>query len=253
MGVNSYKNSDGTIISYPKSGRTWLRRIFELSGVDIAASHAEMGLVNGPVGEHHSRISFSDPIRDSTKVIFLHRHPIDTAVSNFHQAHRRDVPKWSYRKRLFIRLARRYPPAEIDDFVLSPRYGVEKICCFNLGWIARLKSRPDTIVTSYERLSANTAGEIGRLLAFLRSDLVGNVDPDEIARQCSFDEMKTFERSGATDKSGYGAIDPSDPNAFKMRRGEIGGYRIELNPKTIKLAEEIIDRLSYKEEIKDFL
>ena len=146
-----------------------------------------------------------------------------------------------------------YPPGDITEFVLSPRYGVDKICRFNLGWIAQFEPRAEAMIASYERLSANPVSEFERLLSFIRPDLVGKVDITEIMRRCSFDEMREMERQGRGITRGYESISLDDPNAFKARRGKVGGYREELAPEAIRLAEERIDQLSYNDKIKRYL
>jgi hypothetical protein len=237
--------ADAIIISYPKSGRTWLRQIFECAGADVAVAHAGSG-TNGPqVGRHYKQLAFKHHKYTRSKVVFLHRHPIDTAVSNFWQMQKRELPRWSNFRLFLMRLRKRLPPDSIDEFVLSPRYGVEKICVYNLQWSKLLAPRPDVMFTSYERLSAHTAAEAARLLAFVRPDLLKHMDIDEIVRKSSFREMQQAEI--AHPKHAL-----TGPESLKVRRGTVGGYTDELTTETIKRAEAIMARMSYEQGMHDF-
>lgn len=237
--------SDALIISYPKSGRTWLRQIFKNTGAKVHAEHAGAGTGGKHVGRHYKALAFNHHKYMATKVVFLHRHPIDTAVSNFWQMHKRELPRWKRHRHILTALRKRYPPDNIDKFVLSPRYGVEKICVYNIQWSTLLAPRQDVIFTSYEKLSADTAAEVARLLAFVRPDLVEGADIDEIIRQSSFGEMKKLEI--LNDK---GTL--ADPESFKVRRGIVAGYTSELAPETIKQANEVMARISYEQKMQDY-
>jgi hypothetical protein len=237
--------TDAIIISYPKSGRTWLRQIFECAGASVAAEHAGSG-TNGPhVGRHYRQLAFKHYKYTKSKVVFMHRHPIDTAVSNFWQMHKRELPRWSNFRLFLMRLRKRLPPDSIDEFVLSPRYGVEKICVYNLQWSELLAPRQDVLFTSYERLSANPAAEVARLLAFVRPDLQKHADIDEIVRKSSFREMQKVEISQPKHAL-------TGPESLKVRRGKVGGYTDELTAETIKQAKEIMARMSYEQRLHDF-
>lgn len=236
---------DAIIISYPKSGRTWLRQIFKIAGADVKAEHAGAGTGGRHVGRHFKDLKFRQHKYTATKIIFLHRHPLDTAVSNFWQMHKREVPYWTSFRKFWMRVRKRVPPGDIDEFVLSPRYGVEKICIYNIEWSRRLTHQKDVIFTTYERLKSNTPAEVARLLAFIRPDLAEDADVDEIVRKSSFREMQKQELS--QDESSR-----TDPESLKVRRGKVGGYANELKPETIKQAQEIMVRLSYERSMHDF-
>ena len=236
---------DAIIISYPKAGRTWLRQIFKIAGADVQAEHAGAGTGGRHVGRHFKRLKFKVHKYSGTKIIFLHRHPIDTAVSNFWQMHKREMPRWTTLRRLVMNLRSRIPPGDIDEFVLSPRYGVEKICVYNMEWSKRLATRNDVIFTTYEKLKADTAAEVARLLAFIRPDLAEDADIEDIVRKSSFGEMQKQEVSG---KEGAAA----DPESLKVRRGKVKGYTSELKPETIQQAEAILARLSYEQSMREF-
>src|SRR5437899_2041589 len=131
------------LISHPKSGRTWLRYVFHLAGLPVDFDHAGTNS-NGPhVGRLFRNLTFDRGLIEGRKTIFLHRDPLDTAVSHFMQMHKRELPHFGRRFKMKLFAYGRYPPKNMRKFVLSPRYGVEKICVFNLGWLRILAENED--------------------------------------------------------------------------------------------------------------
>ena len=238
---------DGVVISYPKSGRTWVRFIFRLAGVQMLFDHAGADTGGHYAGRPIRRLEFDAARFGKAKVVLLHRDPLDTVVSNYMQMHKRELPSRSAWQRFAMHCNGRYPPESIDDFAVSSRYGVEKICRFNIGWARQLARWPDGIALSYERLSADTEGGIARLLEFLCPDRLCGLDVAELVRNSSFSEMKKVEAAGGETGLALTPEDPNDPDSFKVRRGMVGGYADYLRPETIEKAGAIMNRLSYDE------
>lgn len=211
-------------ISFPKSGRTWLRVMLDDLGVSLEYTHA---------GSGHARPKPIEQITTATaddyeRVVFLHRDPRDTAVSGYYQkAKRRD----GY-------------DGDISSFLRDPLHGVEKICRFNRLWLEHASQDANILAVSYEDLHANTFHVLEAILRFLGEDR----DPDEVAEVMTantFDKMRDREASGAY-VAKYGKAlrptDPDDPNSFKVRKGKVGGYRDELSAEDIVYCDAVIGR-----------
>jgi hypothetical protein len=223
------------VVSYPKSGRTWLRVMFDELGVDADFTH------NSP--RDKSKLSF-DQLTTRTertygKILVLVRDPRDTLVSAFHQSTKR-ADEFS---------------GGITDYVRSPFFGIEKIARFNLLWTQYAIEHRNAAVTTYEWLRADTIGEMARLLQFFGRRAPRDRVAAVVAKN-EFKKMQERERSGELAKR-YGSIvapaDPSDPSTFKVRRGIVGGHKEELSSDDLAYVNDVLDRLDYAKRMKALL
>ena len=136
------------VISFPKSGRTWLRVMLDTLNVPATYTHAKSG--NG-FGLHFTKLNTSLQ-KKYNKIIFLHRDPRDVVVSAFYQK--------SYRRE------EGYEDS-LKNFIRSPNYGIEKIIRFNQMWIQLADKRPHTKVISYEELKTDAVSTLISLTKFL--------------------------------------------------------------------------------------
>jgi hypothetical protein len=221
------------IVSFPKSGRTWLGFALSKCGVDATFTHAGVSTNRREIGQPFSGIPLA--LRD-VPVIFLHRDPIDTAVSLFYQISRRDLRPWSLR---WVRMSWRLwitgalPPTDIDSFVLHPRHGVEKISAYNRAWIDHLAGRTDCLVLTYEAMRANPGVGFQQILDFIGDISVTGL---QLAEASSFDQMKAVERAQSQ---------TIDPDGVKVRRGKVKGYVDELRPETVLQCQAIAARYGF--------
>ena len=117
-----------TCVSYPKSGRTWLRVMLLDLGINIRFTHLDTGADDNSWGRRLSDLDF--PHTEDDKIIFLHRDPRDTVTSFFYEMTRRQRP--NLRRTLKYWVQKRLPPKDLSDFVRSERFGIEKVIMFNL-------------------------------------------------------------------------------------------------------------------------
>lgn len=233
-----------TLISYPKSGRTWLRYIVHLSGCEIEFSHA--GTATSPRHLGRRRVPVHvERVRDRS-VTFLHRNPIDTTVSLYFQIFKKDlaVTESLPLRHWWYRLVGRIPPRDIREFAFHPGFGVEKTCRFNREWLDRIVEHPRHLVISYEDMRTKPAETLERFFAHL-----GHVPKRPIAElveQSSFDRMKEVEKAGnsAADLR-LGIADPNDPDSAKVRSGQVRGYRKHLDDETVESLRKICARYGF--------
>ena len=210
---------------------------FALQKFDIDASFTHAGSATNrkylgrPFKEVQSTIK-------TVPVVFLHRNPIDTAVSMYYQVNKRDLRPWSGRRiRMAIPLMLRshIPPNEINRFVLDPVYGIQNICAYNRAWLDQLADRKDCLILTYEDMRTNPSDSFQRLL-----DHFGLTAPtgDELAEISTFNKMRAFEQSESQDAV-LMAKNKNDPQSVKVRRGKVGGYKDELSVETAQKCEEI--------------
>ncbi len=238
MGKGPARSDGRLIVSYPKSGRTWLRFAFDSAGIKASLSHAGAATNRREIGWPFRGIP---PALNAVPLVFLHRDPIDTAVSMFYQVNRRDLRRGSGRWwRMLLPLALRgaLPPTDIDAFVLHPIYGVEKVCTYNRAWLDHLEGRSDCLIMTYEAMRANPAEGFQSILDFWGEKSTTGA---ALAAASTFETMKAVE-AGRTGPATLRAATVSDANSAKVRKGNVRGFFDELAPETIKRALEIASR-----------
>ena len=217
-------NSKLLLVSFPKSGRTWLRFAIGLAKIDVEVCHACGALGKRVIGKQYQDIPAELHARS---VVLLHRNPIDTAVSFYYQTTRRVLPRGSWRwfsEWLPLALRGRLPPRSIDAFVLSPLYGVQKICAFNRLWLDHVQARGDCLVLNCEDMRADSAAGFPRLLDYWGE---ASVSGAQLAEMSSVEKMRAAEkggqRLGRPDANRSFQRNLQYPSSAKVRRAVVNG------------------------------
>ncbi len=243
------------VVSFPKSGRTWLRvmmAVAEAGARGEAPEHvvpewlgSEAPRLNGapvlfthglsvPADEPAAAMSLFLAYIGDRRRIFLVRDPRDTVVSYYFQE--------------TARRRRRVLPesTSLDSFVRDADYGIERILLFNQACSASLRddSGP-AMLLAYEDLHRDAMGSLRSALDFLEAAPVG----DDVLRSAveygRFENMQRLEREAAFDESNRRLVarHPDDPDSYKTRKGAVGGYRDYLAAEEIAYLEERIAAL----------
>lgn len=215
------------VVSFPRSGRTWMRVLLDRIGVYLTYSHDESG--------HQKRQSLSRMETDksayaSHKVILLIRDPRDVAVSGYFLA--------SHRRKLF--------DGSLSEFLRDPRHGLHKILHFNRTWFDNRGVPSDFLLVRYERLHSDLWAVLQRILAFA-DQRVDDQALKEAIEFCRFENMQRLERRGDFEEE-YGVLLTShgkDPSALKTRRGKVGGYQDVLSPLDRDYCDRVIRESGY--------
>lgn len=238
------------IVSYPKSGRTWLRVMMgkllcDRLGLSDSESLDLRTLTAREAGRTGARVT--DFTHDQTamlgglpasaltpdkapyagrNVLFLTRDLRDLMVSCYFQATRR--------------IGRFDGP--ISAFIRDDRFGVAKVLTFYRHWHAA-REVPDRFVPlSYESMVADPSAALRTALGL--SDI--GADPVEIAAAVAFgrfDGLQARERAGYFRSDILRPGDGSDPESFKIRSGTVGGYRQYLSADDIAHINDVEARL----------
>ncbi|HEX6111830.1 MAG TPA: sulfotransferase domain-containing protein [Geminicoccaceae bacterium] len=232
-----YAGADVLVISRTKSGRTWLRVMLshlyhlrygappdELLRFDnfhrLAPTIPRIHFSHDTTFAHHRPAGRPLQAADRQKLLFLVRDPRDVAVSfHFHVRHR--APDRELQHKGIPASARQLP---LEDFVLDERFGAPQVIGFLNKWWIEAERYPTATFLRYEDLRADTAGELGRIAAFLGHDF----SADELAKAvafASFEQLRERERSGFFNSGRLAPVRPEDPDSYKVRRGRVGGYR----------------------------
>ena len=242
--------ADAVVVSFGKSGRTWLRvllsRVYQLQ--HGLSERAVIGFDN----LHHltgavPRIMFTHDnyVKDYTghsetkedfydkKVIFLARDPRDVAVSQYFQ--------WKYRMRPNKKDINAYPTEDLTpfEFVMLDA-GLPKVIDFMNLWAREAAKIHDFMIVRYEDLRAAPQATLARLLEFLGTPATEAQVTDAV-EFASLENMKRMEQQRVFWLSGGRLVpkDRSNPNSYKARRGKVAGYRDDFD--AAQLAD--IDRL----------
>jgi alcohol sulfotransferase len=226
---------DAVVISYPKSGRTWLRAMLSfyfarLYGtpkdlpIDFANLHNLDRRVPRLYFSHEAdykgppeRIRIDRRRLRNKKLVFLARDPRDVIVSLYaHRVHR--SRNWE---------------GPIDSFVTGAEGGLATALRYFHDWNGFLAEHGAALVLRYEDLHADPAAGLAALLHHLGQP----VDAEAIraaVEETRFARLQKMESEALFRSTRLAARDAGNPEAFKVRRGRIGGFAEDLDPETAR-------------------
>ena len=185
------KQADGVIVSFGKSGRTWLRvmlsRFYQVKHglgerhlIGFDNLHRKNRAIPRLFFTHDNYLKDYTGNRDSKadfydkKVVLLVRNPLDVAVSQFFQ--------WQYRMRPNKKFINDYPAhgADIDawDFVLDKDAGVPRIVDYFNGWAQFSPNESELLLIRYEDMRKDPVAIMRQVFEF-----VGTPGTDEQVEQ----------------------------------------------------------------------
>ena len=224
--------ADAVVVSYPKSGRTFVRamlaRLYQRRfGVEDRTLLEFPALRKCP--PEVPRILFThagDAMRAPrqirvraedyahARVVLLARHPGDVAISRYY--HLKHRSRDSARQRL--------ADQPLDPFIWTEQGGIPSIVTF-LNQFAAL---PGVTIIRYEDFLAEPRVALGKLAAAVgvQADESDIVDAVEFG---ALDNLKKLEREGYFSSSRLRPARKGDERSGKVRSGKSGGYRQQLS------------------------
>ena len=231
--------ADYVLMSWGKSGRTWLRVMlsrFYQTAYDLPArrmlefdnlKHANPAIPSVFFTHGNYLRDYTGNWTDKRefygkKIVMLVRDPRDIAVSQYFQ--------WKYRMRPLKKMLNDYPAhgAEVSifDFVKNPQVGMPEIIAFLEMWERELPRTAASLVVRYEDMRADPESALRRVLAFLGTPGTDAQIKDAVA-YAAYDNMKQLEHGRVFWLSGL-RLRPGDranPQSYKVRRAKVGGWR----------------------------
>ena len=232
--------ADIVVVSFGKSGRTWLRVM--LSHLFRVMYKLPENTVMGFDNFHNfnravPKVFFTHDnyIKDFTgdfdtkqpfyhkPVVLLARDPRDVAVSQFFQ--------WKFRTKSTKITINNYPPRDREislyDFVMADTGGSMQVIADYLNlWAKEAPKVENFHLLRYEDLRSKPHQELRRMLDFMRVDAT-DAHVDAAVDYSSYENMKKMESKQQFRLAG-GRMTPGDkdnPDSFKVRRAKVGGYR----------------------------
>jgi len=234
------QQADAVVISFPKSGRTFVRamvsRIFQRRfGVDerslldfttlLKASPEVPRLLFTHAGDAMRRpdeIQLDAQDYAHCRVTLLARHPGDVAVSRHHHLR--------YRSR--DRARKKLAEQQLELFVWSEQGGIPSIVRFMNNWAELAHKRKDVGIVRYEDFLEDPRKTLGALAkqVGIKATKADIADAVEFA---AFGNLKKREQEGYFSSSRLQPSKQSDSRSSKVRAGGSGGYRKRLEPREV--------------------
>lgn len=249
------QNSDVIFVSFPKSGRTWVRYFlakyieykfnlpFDVEFnyvrdlIKIRFCHNYFQIYQDIEGTPN--ILFPE-ILVQKKVITIVRDPRDVIVSYYHQKKLREEKEVQ----------------DINEFIKSPIYGIERHSDFVLKLLDFMETqKKDGLLLSYERLKEEPSAVFDKLIKFIFSES----DPailQKAIEESTFDKMREYEIKISQSNSGnfmrFGTKNwDGNINSLKVRKGKTGSYKDELSDEAINYIETSMKTNALIKRLKD--
>ena len=213
------------IISFPKSGRTWLRMLLAQAismktgkrlTLDVYKMTFGSKIINVATDPRPGNYSSFNPDKlkipkqfKNKKIIFLVRDPRDVVVSYFFE--------WTKRRKLIYEKG-------LSDFIKED-FTLKQIVSYMNLWAEQMNKRENQfLMIKYENIHKNPRRELNRMLNFLKIEISENTKHEAVINS-SFDNMFGMEK-GEIFKGDH-RLQPTnkeDRESYKMRKGKIGDH-----------------------------
>jgi hypothetical protein len=248
--------ADCVIVSFGKSGRTWLRvmlsRVYQVRH-GLAQRHLlafdnlhkkvpeipRIFFTHDNYLKDFSKQGEQKVLYRDKKVILMVRDPADVAVSQYFQ--------WKFRMTNRKKKINNYPEGGQDvslyDFVMMPACGLPKIIDFMNGWARDLANIKDLMVIRYEDLRADPQDMLRRVLEFIGTPAT-LAELQEAVAFASIENMRMLEQKRVFWLSGRRMLakDRSNPNTYKVRRAKVGGYRDDFTSEQLASIDAMVEK-----------
>ncbi|BBC72711.1 conserved hypothetical protein [Altererythrobacter sp. B11] len=218
---------DAYVLSYPKSGRTWLRtmmgylvcRQYGLQ-VDnpmevqhfwkISSSVPNIGFTHDdyPNLKTGAEVSTDKSAYAGKRIVFLTRDPRDVLVSYYFDA----------RNRMKV------IDCDMEHFLFHERGSIDAIVAFYNAWAANRHVPRGFHWITYEAMHDDAKSVLSGTAQFLGLPSVDDALLEEAVRFASFDNMRRTELKDGFRHERLRPADMNNPDSYKVRRGKIGGY-----------------------------
>ncbi len=239
------RSVEATVVSYPKSGRTWLEQLLlaaighhksqqfgdDATYTKIAARFGDIPMVAFThAGGSWETATLTDSEiatyvpRNATsgRFVYLYRDPRDVLVSSYHHARNRSNISWLQKQ----------------DMLDDPIVGLPKIVAFMNNWTRQVDAAgAQAMRISYEKLKGAPQQTLGELCRFLQLPFSDD-DIRKAIDDCTFERLQKREKAASGENPWLAPADPDNPNSFKFREGRSGSYRNFFEPEQIKWIDD---------------
>jgi len=250
------QQADCVIVSFGKSGRTWLRvmlsRFYQLKhGLpeysliafdNLHAKNRDIPLVFFTHDNYlKDFVGHADSKKDyyQKKVVLLVRDPRDVVVSQYFQ--------WKYRMNPWKKRLNKYPAHGSDiseyQFAMDQNQGLPKIVDFLNLWASEAGKIDQLLVVRYEDMRRDTAQVLGQILNFIGTP-ASPEETQDVVNFSSMENMKKMEQKRTFWLSGSRMLpgDHNNPDSYKVRRGKVGGFTDYFDEDQVNNIEQLLQQ-----------
>lgn len=249
------QNADAVVVSFGKSGRTWLRvmisRFYQVKHglsprhlIGFDNLHRKNRAIPRIFFTHDNYLKDYTRNVDSKadfydkKVILLVRDPRDVAISQFFQ--------WKHRMRRGKKALNQYPlhgtEVSVFDFVMNQDAGLPKIIDYLNLWEREAAKIRRLLVVRYEDMRKDPQQVLERILDFIGTPPGSDEQIREAVEFASYENMKRLEEKKVFWLSG-GRMVPGDRknlDSYKVRRAKVGGYRDYFDDQQVAAIDRLV-------------
>ncbi|WP_221558176.1 sulfotransferase domain-containing protein [Qipengyuania qiaonensis] len=236
---------DGYVLSYPKSGRTWLRTMLG----SMVCSQYGLKIDNPMELQHFWKLSSDIP-----NIGFTH-----DDSPNLKFGHEVDKDKSRYRNKRVLLLTRdprdvlvsyyfdaknrmKVIDCDISTYIHREKGSIDAIVAFYNSWAeARFVPR-DFLWVSYEDMHSDPRQVLLSTAGFFGLPAPDGTLLEETVEKASFRNMRKAELHDSFGHERLRPADPQNPESFKVRRGKVGGFVDYLSSEDIAYIDAYIDR-----------
>lgn len=229
--------SDAVVVSFQKSGRTWLRLMlgkvlekqYSIKKIRLDTEYITLfkplpNILFSHAGctKKHNKLSFQRIFRRK-KIILLTRDPRAVIVSLFHDHTKRNF--W-------------YEGNNLSDFIRSV-WGLSKIINFMNSWAEEVKRRnkEDCLILTYENFYTKAAEELKRFLNFLELKHTDEIIAEAV-QYGSVDSMRKMELNNAFKDQRMAPGDKKDQQSYRTRKCKLGSFKEELSKEDLSYIDQ---------------
>ncbi len=247
--------ADCVIVSFGKSGRTWLRvmlsRFYQVKHglaerhlIGFDNLHRKNAAIPKIFFTHDNYLKDYTNNADNKsdyydkKVVLMVRDPADVSVSQFFQ--------WKFRMRKAKKEINAYPDEGEDvslyDFIMRPNAGLPKAIDFLNLWAREMGHIRDVLIVRYEDMRAQPEATLARIVEFMGTPGT----PEQIHESVEFasvENMRGLEQKRVFWLSGGRMLakDRNNLNTYKVRRAKVGGYREDFTPEQLQAIDAYVE------------